>query len=135
MMSFVATGRDDAARRTIAALETQAGEDNSSSRIIRDVGLPVARAIRAFGEEDYESCFDTLLDVRKRAAAFGGSNAQRDVLNLTLIEAAIRAGNTGAATALVNERRAEKEESPFAECLFKRIRGGKKPANGVDRAA
>jgi tetratricopeptide (TPR) repeat protein len=135
MMSFVATGRDKAARRTIAALEAAAGDDNSSSRIIRDVGLPVARAIRAFGETDYESCFDTLLDVRKRAVAFGGSNAQRDVLNLTMIEAAIRAGNKPAATALVNERRAEKEESPLAECLLKRISGEKKPANGVHRAA
>jgi len=135
MMAFVAAGRDNAARRTIAALEAAAGEDNASSRIIRDVGLPVVRAIRAFGEEDYETCFDTLYDVRKRAAAFGGSNAQRDVLNLTLVEAAIRGGNLTAATALINERKAEKKESPLADCLDKRIRRIRKAAPGVDRAA
>jgi hypothetical protein len=134
MMVFVTSGRDDASRRMIAALESAAGDEDSNARIIRDVGLPVVRAIRAFGDEDYEGCFDTLFDVRKRASAFGGSNAQRDILNLTMIEAAIRSGNTAAATAIINERKAEKKESPFADCLIKRARGEKKTA-GMERAA
>lgn len=135
MMAFVATGRDEASRRMLAALEVAAGDHDSGARIIRDVGLPVARAIRAFGDEDYKSCVDLLLDVRKRAAAFGGSNAQRDFLNLTLIEAAIRGGDKGAATAIVNERKAAKAESPFADCLLKRIRGEQKEKSATNRAA
>ena len=123
MMAFVATGQDDASRRTIAALEAAAGDGSSSARMIRDIGLPVARAFRAFGDEDYGTCFDILLDVRKRASGFGGSNAQRDVLNLTLLEAAIRAGNVTAAAALTNERKAAKQESPFVTSLANRIGG------------
>ncbi len=121
MMAFVATGRHDAGDRMIGALEDAAGDDTSSARLIRDIGLPVVRAIRDFGEEDYEGCFDTLLDIRKRANGFGGSNAQRDVLNLTLLEAAIRAGNMSAAAALLGERRAVKPDSPFVALIDNRI--------------
>jgi hypothetical protein len=42
--------------------------------------------------------------VRHSAIRFGGSNAQRDVLSLTLLEAAIRADDLPLARALVSER-------------------------------
>jgi hypothetical protein len=135
MMAFVGAGRDDAGRRLIGALEAAAGDGDTNARLIRDVGLPVVRGLRAFGDADYALCIDILSDVRKRAAMFGGSNAQRDILNLTLIEAAIRSGDRATATALVNERRAEKKESPLADCLMKRIRGAKKTWPTMARAA
>ena len=120
MMTFVATGRDTAAGRLIAALEGAAGAEDSSAIMIRDIGLPVVRAIRAFGDGDYASAYEALTDIRKRAAGFGGSNAQRDFLNLTLVEAAMRAGDARAATALANERKAAKPTSPFVRGLFAR---------------
>lgn len=120
MMTFVATGRDAAAARLIAALEAAAGARDSSAIMIRDVGLPVVRAIRAFGDGDYLTAHDMLTDVRKRASAFGGSNAQRDLLDLTLIEAAMRSGDARAATALANERKAAKPGSPFVRGLLTR---------------
>jgi len=121
MMAFVATGRTEAQRRLVAALRAAAGDRNSSARIVRDVGLPVARALQRFGEGDYGEAFDLLLDVRKRAQAFGGSNAQRDVLSLTLLEAAIRGGDRAAAAGLVNERLAAKPASPFAQALRRQV--------------
>ena len=121
MMCFVAEGREDSARRLVTALEARAGDGDSSARLIRDVGLPVARAIRAFGAGDYETAVELLLEVRKRANLFGGSHAQRDVLNLTLLEAALRAGDTAAARGLLNERLAAKPESPFARLVQSRI--------------
>ena len=120
MMAFVATGRDAAAARLIAALEGAAGAKDSSAIMIRDIGLPVVRAIRAFGDGDYASAYEALTDIRKRAAGFGGSNAQRDLLNLTLIESAMRAGDARAATALANERKAAKPASSFVRGLFTR---------------
>jgi tetratricopeptide (TPR) repeat protein len=123
MMALAATDRYGKRCQLIGTLEDAAGDGTSSARLIRDVGLPVARAIHDFGEADYESCFDILLDVRKRAGAFGGSNAQRDVLNLTLLESAIRAGNMSAAAALINERQAAKPESPFVASLSRRVKG------------
>ncbi len=42
--------------------------------------------------------------MRRDAARFGGSHAQRDVMDLTLIAAAERAGDTPLADALRRER-------------------------------
>ncbi|MFZ5557733.1 MAG: hypothetical protein ACOZDY_13610 [Pseudomonadota bacterium] len=47
------------------------------------------------------------------AHRFGGSNAQRDLIHLTLTEAAIRAGDGRLADAVSNERLAAKPTSPF----------------------
>jgi len=47
-----------------------------------------------------------LRDVRNGAARFGGSHAQRDLLDLTLIAAARRDGQTALERALIAERAA-----------------------------
>jgi hypothetical protein len=44
--------------------------------------------------------------------AFGGSHAQRDVIDWTLTEAALRGGPSEMAEALVAERRALRPHSP-----------------------
>lgn len=113
MMAFVSTGREAAAERLLAALAAKAGDGTSSARLVRDVGLPAARAFHAFGQGRYGEAFEILTDLRKRAQLFGGSHAQRDVLNLTQLEAARRANMTTAVRALLNERAAEKPSSPW----------------------
>jgi hypothetical protein len=45
---------------------------------------------------------------------FGGSHAQRDAVERTLLEAAIRAGQADLASALVSERLANRECSTYA---------------------
>ncbi len=121
MMAFVATGREREAARVVGDLEMAAGDETGSARLIRDVGLPLSRAFRAFGKGDYQEAFELLLEGRKTAHRFGGSHAQRDVLNLTLLESAIRAGN-GAAGRILNERLAARPESPLCRLYAKRIR-------------
>ena len=70
---------------------------------------------------------DLLIDVRPEAHAVGGSHAQRDVIDLTLIAAAARSGQAGLARALVTERIARKPSSaPSARALVL--------ANGGDEA-
>jgi hypothetical protein len=61
-----------------------------------------------------------LRPVRHIAHRFGGSHAQRDILDLTLIEAAFRAGETRLNAALAAERLAAKPASPFAQLLAAR---------------
>ena len=56
------------------------------------------------------------------ANAFGGSHAQRDVIDWTLTEAAIRAGMKGLADALANERVALKPHSPLNRIFVQRAR-------------
>ncbi|MCU0563463.1 MAG: hypothetical protein MUE48_05905 [Desulfobacterales bacterium] len=49
----------------------------------------------AFGDGDYRQTVNRLRPVRSLAARFGGSHAQRDAIDLTLIEAALRAKDAG----------------------------------------
>ena len=106
MMAFVLAGREKEADRLIADMEATAGSSSEGTNVMmtRDVGLPLARAIRAFGRGEYESAATWIQDVRDIANRFGGSHAQRDVLTLTLIEAAIRSGQSRLAQHYIAER-------------------------------
>ena len=57
---------------------------------------------------------DDLLPVRGRLHEFGGSHAQRDAMERTLLEAALRARRTDLARALVSERLGVRESSTYA---------------------
>ena len=81
----------------------------------RDVGVPACAGMIAFGEGRYGEVVAQLFPIRTIANRFGGSNAQRDILAHTLIEAAIRDGQTGLASNLVNERSVHKPFSPLTQ--------------------
>ncbi|HXV40777.1 MAG TPA: hypothetical protein VD701_07440, partial [Steroidobacteraceae bacterium] len=53
-----------------------------------------------------------LLPIRSRTHVIGGSHAQRDIFQLTCIEAALRAGQGKLARALASERTEAKPASP-----------------------
>jgi tetratricopeptide (TPR) repeat protein len=113
MMAFVSGGRSAEAERLIKIMENRAGGTGTNAMMTRDVGLPLARGIKAFGDGRYAETVEQLLPLRPIAHRFGGSHAQRDVIHLTLIEAAIRDGQLRLARALVAERTAVKPASPF----------------------
>ena len=112
VMSFVGAGRYDLTETTLAALECKALERDTNAMMTREVGLPLARACVAFGTGHYEAAIDLLLNVRAVANRFGGSHAQRDIVHLTLIEAALRGGRPRLARALAAERTQLKPTSP-----------------------
>jgi hypothetical protein len=117
VMAFVGAGDLQRAEATALAM---AGAVGSNARVTSAVGLPIARALLAFGQGAYDQCVQHLLPMRHKAHRFGGSNAQRDVLHLTLTEAALRSGRGNLHRALVAERLAEKPESPFNRLLAAR---------------
>ena len=78
------------------------------------MGLPVCRSLLHFGRGRYQQVLDELLPIRTRVHEFGGSHAQRDAVERTLLEAAIRAGRTDLALALVSERLAVRDGNTYA---------------------
>jgi hypothetical protein len=111
--AFVGAGNYAGAERVIASLERAAQGTGTNAMMSRDVGLPLARAVMAFGRGQYRDAMNTLLPVRANVHRFGGSHAQRDVVQLTLLEAALRAGQGSQARALAAERTDLKRTSPF----------------------
>ncbi len=106
MMAFVGAGREVGARDLMTALEAAATGRGDNAMMTADVGLPVARAIQAFGQGHFTQASDDLRAVRNHAHRFGGSHAQRDVIDLTLIAAARASGETSLERALLVERAA-----------------------------
>jgi tetratricopeptide (TPR) repeat protein len=113
VMAFVGAGDWTRVESTIASLERAAQESGTNGMMSREVGLPLARAVAAFGRQDYATAIDLLTRARPHANLFGGSHAQRDLLHLTLLESALRAGRPALARALAAERTELKRTSPF----------------------
>jgi tetratricopeptide (TPR) repeat protein len=114
VIAFLGAGRLAEAREVLDD-QKKASESNPgiSRMMAADVGVPVCTALIAFAEQRYADAVDSLYPVRTIANRFGGSNAQRDILTQTLIESAIRSGNAGLATNLMNERSVHKPFSPL----------------------
>jgi hypothetical protein len=104
MMAFVGADRMGDAARLLDAQQQAlaAGDDNAG--FLRDVGRGATQAIHHFGLGRPAEAAELLRRVRRDAARFGGSHAQRDVLDLTLIAAAEGAGDAPLADALRRER-------------------------------
>ncbi|WP_344974072.1 tetratricopeptide repeat protein [Streptosporangium fragile] len=114
VMSYVGAGRIAEAERLVASREryVAGGHTTTNHAMTARVGLPVCRALLAFGRGDFATVVDLLHPIRHRINEFGGSHAQRDAVQKTLLEAAIRAGRREARV-LVSERISVRPGSPF----------------------
>ena len=110
----------DAARFHRSA-ETFAREGRGHNRrVTAEVGLPLFQGMLAFARGDYAAAVEHILPVRYEAIRIGGSHAQRDVVNQTLIAAAERSGQRGLARALLAERLAERP-TPLTRAAYERV--------------
>ena len=120
MMAFVGAGRSDTARDLLAAQEEAMRGDGDNAVFTRKVGRPAALGIQAFGEGRYADAVAALHPLPSVAHLFGGSHAQRDVIDLTLIEASLRAGDTLLARDLTTRRLAARPASPLSALFARR---------------
>jgi len=119
MMCFAGAGRLSEQQEVIEAQRSAMELDGDNADYTREVGHPATLAIQAFGQGRYAECVELLRPIRHIAHRFGGSHAQRDLLDQTLIEASQRAGLEALTTALVNERVALRPQTPLAMLLHK----------------
>jgi hypothetical protein len=117
LIAFAGAGLGD---RVAAIIDAQKKVSADNRMFSGDVGLPLMKGFRAFAEHRYRDAMALMRPVRGIAARFGGSHAQRDLIDLTLAEAAIRAGEFSLARAFAAERLAAKHESPLARVFAKR---------------
>lgn len=128
LMAMLGAGRAQEASRIVASLRETAESGGDNAAMAHEVALPLAQALCAFDAGRYDDAADKLHRIRGRAQRFGGSHAQRDLISVTLFEAAARAGRVGQAQALAAERLAHKPDSPWARSLAKRVQGPAKRA-------
>jgi len=117
LMAFIGAGRGDLVERTLKAMRQAASGDGDNAYVARAVGLPLAEGFAALGAGKYAEAAAKILAVRGVAQRFGGSHAQRDIVTLTALHAALRGGLTATADALCQERLQHKPLSPWARRL------------------
>jgi hypothetical protein len=103
-MAELRSGQESLVERRLAAMRQTAASGVEAAGLYRTVGIPIVNGLAAFNRGDYDQTVDWLLPVRVDLWQIGGSHAQRDVIDWTLAEAAVRAGRRNIALALAHQR-------------------------------
>jgi tetratricopeptide (TPR) repeat protein len=103
-MAELRSGQEARVEQRLAAMRETAASEVAAAELYRTVGIPVVVALSAFHCGAYDETIDLLLKTRVDLWQIGGSYAQRDVIDWTLTEAALRAGQKDVALALAHER-------------------------------
>jgi tetratricopeptide (TPR) repeat protein len=122
-MAELGSGQEGMVERRLSAMRETAASDVEAAGLYRTVGIPVVEALSAFHRGAYAETVERLLQTRVELWQIGGSHAQRDVVNWTLIEAAIRAGQRDVALSLANERLATRPRSAPNRRFLRRAEG------------
>ncbi len=103
-MAELRSGQEALAERRLGWMRETAAGDTEAAPLYRDVGIPLVEALIAFHRGAYERTVALLHPVRFEAWRIGGSHAQRDIVDWTLTEAALRGGSRDVAVSLAHER-------------------------------
>lgn len=113
VMAYLGADRHDEVERILSGYRSNAVAESETGLWARRIGLPLIEGFRAFWQGDYTGAVERLHPARFIANSFGGSHAQRDIIDWTLTEAALRGGLRDLAAALARERLALKPHSPI----------------------
>ena len=120
-LAFAAGGDPEIMNTFIDRLRTAA---EKGSLLAKEVSLPLAQGIDAFAQEDYAGAVDYLEPVFPQLTRIGGSHAQREVFEDTLLEAYLRAEQFDKAEDMLRERLGRRE-TPRDTFWLGRLMAGK----------
>lgn len=116
VMAYLGAGRIADAEALVRDRQTWLATPHpgvSNHAMTEDVGVPVCHALIAYARGRYDKTVDLLVPLRNRLNTYGGSHAQRDAVQKTLLEAAVRAGRDDLARTLLSERIGVRPSSPY----------------------
>ncbi len=125
LLPMLGSGDIAAAERWIARCAERAlaaeGARRDNHAVAREVGLPLARGLLAYGRGEFDDAADQLYAVRAQAQRLGGSHAQRDIVDQTLLSACVRGGRKALGQAVLNERMLAKPATPLTRHWQERL--------------
>ncbi len=107
----------------LALIKQQATEPVvvQDAELWQTVGIPAAEGVVAHARGDYQGAIECLTKVRGRLWRIGGSHAQRDLFNLLLLDATLRAEQWQLAHDLLQQRRQWEPENPLLANRFTEV--------------
>lgn len=136
MLALMGAGRVKSASRLARSMAGPAGF--SAQTMVADrAGRATAEGLAHFARGDMARATERLLASRVQRTVVGGSDAQRDVFEQVLVEAALRAGEDRVARGILTERLAERGgRNRFAEeRLARLVRPGARRKGALGLAA
>ena len=110
-MAELRSGNEALLERRLEWMHVTAASNAEAASLYGDVGIPLVKGLMAFHKGEYGRAVDLLYGIRYDVWQIGGSIAQRDVVDWTLTEAAVRGGLRDVAVALAHERLAYRPRS------------------------
>lgn len=123
-LAFACAGRKDLLGEVREAQRRASAGAGDNAMFTSEVGVPLLESLLALADGDHRQAARGLRWVRPIAQRAGGSHAQRDLIDLSLIEAAIGSGDRGLLEALTAERVATKPDRASTAALLRRALGG-----------
>lgn len=127
MMTCMGSNNQEEAQIFLQSLQNFINNGEGDNRnISENVGKAICEAIFAYKNGDFELAVDLLMSIRYQIVTIGGSNAQRDVFNLLLINAALKSPlqkYQQLARGLLYARKCFKENAPMTDRLMARALG------------
>src|SRR5262249_23704770 len=117
---------DRALAELLSRMREATTRQDANAAMTRDVGLPLAEGIAAFVRGRFADSIALIEPIRDGAHRFGGSHAQRGILTLTLIAAALRSGDLSRARHYIAERRVHKPASEWGRRLWSRAEASRR---------
>lgn len=105
-LAFTAAGDQAMFAKLVDGLQAMANKGDSCAK---EATLPLVKGIGAFGEGDYAEAVRLMEPVHPQLTRIGGSHAQRQVFEDTLLEAYLRAEQFDKATSMLRERLSQRE--------------------------
>jgi hypothetical protein len=121
-IALAQAGRTQGLERLMAVVRRAASAQDANGEMERQVGLGACEAAIAFCDGQPRVAAGLLAGIRDGASRFGGSHAQRDLLTLTLVEAATRDGQGRLAEHYLAERLAQRPGNRWGLRLLERAR-------------
>ena len=106
--------RADAWVRTSLMMAARSGGEWNRG-VSNDLAIPLMRGLLDFAHGRYDAAGEAIFPLPAIGAGLGGSHAQRDVIDQTLLAIAARGGMRQAGRALLDERRGAKAHTPLTD--------------------
>jgi tetratricopeptide (TPR) repeat protein len=119
-MAELRSGQEALAERRLGWMRDTAASETEAASCYREVGIPLVEGLMAFHRGAYEQAVALLLPARLDLWRIGGSHAQRDIVDWTLTEAAVRGGLRAVALAMAYERLGSRPRSAVNQNFLRR---------------
>ena len=123
VMAYLGAGEEQQVKALMSNYRSLSPPYHGTEAWAQQIGLPLIEGFYAYWQGDYQWAAEFLYKARYIVNSFGGSHAQRDIVDWTLMEAASRGGMKSLAQALAHERLALKPNSLMNQSFLSRCGG------------